>query len=55
MDDENHGISLFSHVSCFFLFQFFCNKNKKKKEEMRERGRKRLNGNSPKCLEQLSL
>lgn len=51
MDDENMVIALFSPVFCFFLFEFFC---KKKKEEMRERGRKRLNGNSPKCLEQLS-
>ena len=41
MDDENHGISLFSHVTCFFLFLFFCEKNLKKRE-MRERGRKRL-------------
>lgn len=54
MDDENMVIALFSPVFCFFLFEFFCNKNKKKKEEMRERGRKRLNGNSPKCLGQLS-
>lgn len=32
VDDENHGISLFSHVSCFFLFGSFVTKIRKPKK-----------------------